>query len=69
MATSEIYVMEANGNNPVRLTNNSQGNFSAAWSPDAQRIAFTSSRDGNGEIYVMDANGAQSDQFDQQSGP
>jgi Tol biopolymer transport system component len=27
------------------------------WSPDGSRIAFVSERDGNGEIYVMDANG------------
>jgi len=28
-----------------------------AWSPDGRRIAFTSTRDGNAEIYVVDANG------------
>jgi len=27
------------------------------WSPDGSRIVFTSSRDGNSEIYVMDADG------------
>ena len=28
-----------------------------AWSPDGKRIAFTSNRDGNYEIYVMNADG------------
>ena len=28
-----------------------------AWSPDGARIAFTSTRTGNGDIYVMNANG------------
>ena len=28
-----------------------------SWSPDSKRIAFVSDRDGNNEIYMMDANG------------
>lgn len=31
---------------------------SPAWSPDGRRIAFYSERDGNAEIYVMNADGA-----------
>lgn len=30
---------------------------SPAWSPDGKQIAFTSTRDGNQEIYVIDASG------------
>jgi TolB protein len=29
-----------------------------AWSPDGSRIAFTSNRDGNLDIYVMAADGS-----------
>ena len=28
-----------------------------AWSPDGSKIAFASGRDGNAEIYVMNADG------------
>jgi TolB protein len=54
----EIYVMDANGDNPRRLTENAAMDFRPAWSPDGKRLAFTSNRDGNYEIYVMRADGS-----------
>ena len=30
-----------------------------AWSPDGERIVFASEREGNGELYVMDAGGVE----------
>jgi len=30
----------------------------SVWSPDDRRIAFASDRDGNSEIYVMNADGS-----------
>ena len=58
--TYEIYVMDADGGNQHRLTNNRNNELSPVWSPDGERIAFSSDRKGdwqNFEIYVMDADG------------
>ena len=54
----EIYMMNTDGSNPVRLTNNSADDEAPAWSPDGRKIAFTTDRDGNYEIYVMNADGS-----------
>jgi TolB protein len=54
----EIYLMNADGTNPVNLTNNPANDWHPVWSPDGSRLAFTSNRDGDEEIYVMNADGA-----------
>ncbi len=60
LITSEIYVMDADGGNQQRLTENRKNDWSPSWSPDGTRIVFSSDRKGdfiNNEIYVMDADG------------
>jgi Tol biopolymer transport system component len=59
----EIYVMNADGSNQIRLTDNDQREGYPAWSPDGSKIAFVSDWDGikdwSGlEICVMDADGS-----------
>ena len=49
--------MNADGTQQERLTNSPAVDTAPAWSPDGQQIAFASNRDGNFEIYVMDAEG------------
>ena len=54
----EIYVMDADGNNQMRLTNHPETDYQPSWSPDGGRIVFSSNRNGgNSQIYVMDSNG------------
>ncbi len=55
---NEIYVMNADGSNQTRFTNNSVEDTQPAWSPDGAKIAFVSQRDDNLEIYVMNADGS-----------
>ena len=58
--TNEIYVMDADGGNQQRITENRKNDWNPSWSPDGKRIAFSSDRKGdlvNFEIYVMDADG------------
>ena len=55
---AEIYVMDADGENQIRLTKHVASDRHPSWSPDGERIAFTSNRIGlNGEIHVMDSDG------------
>lgn len=53
----DIYVMNQDGSDVVRLTKGTGDNNNPAWSPDGKQIVFNSNRDGNEEIYVMDADG------------
>ena len=49
--------MDPNGGNLVNLTNHKGGDFEPSWSPDGSKIAWSSGRHGNGDLFVMDANG------------
>jgi hypothetical protein len=53
-----VYVMDSRGENPLRLTDEQASAISPAWSPDGNKIAFVSSRDGNFDIWVMNGDGS-----------
>src|SRR5215217_2937930 len=55
----EIYGMNADGSDEINLSNNDADDLSPTWSPDGERIAFSSNRDdGSFDIYVMNADGS-----------
>jgi|SRR5262245_10188159 len=49
--------MKPDGGDVRRLGGAGSNDNAAYWSPDNKKIAFTSDRDGNINVYVMDANG------------
>ena len=53
----QITMINADGTGLTLLTVRGS-NLMPTWSPDGARIAFCSGRDGNNEIYVMNADGS-----------
>lgn len=53
----DIYIMNADGKNIRRLTKDSSDEILPAWSPNGQKIVFSSNREGNSDIYMINADG------------
>ena len=52
-----LYIMPAEGGNSLPLAVSPKSlNEGASWSPDGQKLAFTSTRSGNYDIWIMDVN-------------
>jgi Tol biopolymer transport system component len=56
--TPDIYTVALDRDQPVPVVTSSGWDTGAAWSPDGTRIAFSSARDGDEEIYVVNADGS-----------
>lgn len=57
VTTAEVHIINADGTDDRTLTQNQAQEYGATWSPDDQQIAFGSKRDGNWQIYLMNADG------------
>jgi Ca2+-binding RTX toxin-like protein len=61
---SQVFLVNFDGSDPRRLTNLTDGACQPAWSPDGERLAFTSPCDSNRDVYsgaqifLMNADGS-----------
>ena len=53
----EIFTMNADGSDKIRLTNDAANDRLPVFSPDGNHLAFTSDRTGKDEIFIMSSNG------------
>ncbi len=65
---SDVYLVDADGENLVRLTDDPAYDGTPNWSPDGRHIAFTSERSGNAELHSMAADGSNVQQLTEGDG-
>jgi len=57
--TTDIWLVPLRGGEPVQLTTSEGADFHPRWSPDGERIAFVSTRDGTPQIYTIAVHGGE----------
>src|SRR5258707_4740215 len=58
-STTQIYLVPLGGGEVRQLTNDEHSSASPRWSPDGEKLAFVSARDGEAQIWTIDvSNGA-----------
>ncbi len=56
--TRDLYIMPAEGGDPVNITNSADSESGARWRPDGERIGFMKSVDGQNQLFEMDPDGS-----------
>ncbi len=54
----EIYIMNPDGSEQIRLTDHPGNDLNAVWSPTGEQILFISDRDGKRDLYLMNPDGS-----------
>ena len=52
--TAEVFIINADGTDPQRLTHNNVLDSGSSWSPDGSEIAFSSDRSGDWGVCIID---------------
>src|SRR5437870_13472254 len=53
-STTQIYLVPVGGGEVRQLTNDEHSSSTPRWSPDGDKLAFVSARDGEDEIWTID---------------
>jgi Tol biopolymer transport system component len=53
----DIYIMDRDGSNAVRLTRGSSEEANPFWSPDGKKILFTATHSAREQVYIMNSDG------------
>ena len=52
-----IWIMSSNGGSKLQITDSSSGDWGSSWTPYADRILFSTARDGQDEVYSIPSGG------------
>lgn len=55
---AEIFMVNTDGSNLKKLTDNERTDINPVWSPDGERIVFVSDRNGTFELFLMNEDGS-----------
>lgn len=62
-ANSDVWLVAADGGEPLRLTNGPKSDNQPRWSPDGKWIAFASARGERSQIWLIRPNGGEAEQL------
>src|SRR4026208_2091137 len=60
---NQVFLCNSDGSNTIQLTRGDKNSSNPKWSPDGKWVAFTSSRDGKNNLYVLPVVGGESEKI------
>ena len=60
---NQVFLCNADGSNTIQLTKGDKNNSNPKWSPDGNRVAFVSNRDGKNNLYLISLNGGEAEKI------
>jgi len=60
---SHLFISDNNNTNTIQLTQGEKNNINPKWSPDGEKIAFVSNRDGKNNLYVLNLGGGEAERL------